>query len=110
MSGVLVFAVLLLAPPILSLVGALRRTRRKSSRYGRAHRLLAAGVRLSAVALAYNAILFLLSSVAIVRGGVEMGWAHSLGLLLSWLCFWGWVAMHVLLRRRRAPSLSGRVA
>jgi hypothetical protein len=101
LPGLLVFATLLVAPPLLLLLASLRRYRREVYRHGKPARFFWTSVG-AGVVLALNGFLTLPTATAMLNGGVRMIWAHWLALAASWVCFWVWVGLDMLIRRSRS--------
>ncbi len=87
-------------PPMLSMLSASRRAARLRARQrpDSSYRLAALA---SAAAFLFNMIVLLPTAQAMADGGAQITALHWIALGLSWICFWSWVVISVMGRRRR---------
>ncbi|MEI2805190.1 hypothetical protein [Albidovulum sp.] len=97
---ILLMTVLFCLPPAASLSACLRRglaLRRKGGSSG----WLAAGAAVSAGVIVVNLAVIGATLWAMAGDGAVLGAGHALAALLSWCCFWLWIAVQIFGRRRR---------
>ncbi|MFM2356303.1 MAG: hypothetical protein RLZZ528_2039 [Pseudomonadota bacterium] len=109
-SGLFVLVVLLLGPPLLVLLSALRRVHRRRARSDEPRTWMPMlGLAGAALAVLLVNIVILATTRLPAPGAFsfDMTRAHGLGALLSWLLFWVWIILpsgkpHQRSRRRAA--------
>lgn len=99
MLVLLILAALLCGPPALCLRACARRRARVRRRGGAGHWPLA-GMALATGTLAFSLALIVPMTSAITDGA-GLGRIHAAALGLSWICFWVWLFVVVVLRRQR---------
>lgn len=101
LPALLLLAALYVAPPCIGLAAALRRSADLRRRGLGPSAWVRAGTGFAAAALLINigVTAALLRSTA--GDGIALGRIHVLAALLSWGCFWFWIALLIFVRRRR---------
>lgn len=99
MLVLVILAVLLGVPPALCLRACARRRARVRRRGGAGFWPLA-GMALAAGSLAFGAAMILPMTGALTGAGADPGRLHATALGLSWICFWVWLFVVALGRRR----------
>lgn len=97
-------AVLYCGPPLLVLTVCIRR-RLRSRYFGRNSNGYAVGAAVAAVALLFNLLVVLPTLSGLPGGSLRLSALSLIGLSVSWICFWAWVVLSTLLKRRRRPAL-----
>ncbi|MDI3334980.1 hypothetical protein QKW60_01030 [Defluviimonas aestuarii] len=92
--------VLLCAPPLLGAYLGLRRARLASD-HTSGGSLFLVGAIFSAAAFLFNFGVTFVATIRIAGGAFEFGLSHAIAAALAWFCFWLWLAM-VFLRKRRS--------
>jgi hypothetical protein len=99
-----VIAVLYCGPPLLVLTVCVRR-RLRLRYFGRNSGGYAYGAAVAAVAFLFNLLVVLPTLGGLPGGSLRLSALSLIGLSVSWICFWAWVVLTTLLRRRRRPAL-----
>jgi hypothetical protein len=97
-------AALYCGPPLLVFVVCVRR-RLRSRYFGRNSGGYAAGAAVAAVAFLFNLVVVLPTLGGLPGGSLKLSELSLVGLSVSWICFWTWVVLTTILRRRRRPAL-----
>ena len=100
LPALLMMVVLLGIPPLLSMFVCARRAGRLRAR-GKPDRNYRIAALASLGAFVYNAAVLVLTGSALTDGAAQITTLHWLALALSWLCFWAWIVVTIIGRRRR---------
>ena len=99
-----VLAALYCGPPLLVL-GVCVRRRLRSRYFGRNSNGYSYGAAVAAVAFLFNLLVVLPTLGGLPGGSLKLSMLSLVGLSVSWICFWTWIVLTTLLRRRRRPAL-----
>jgi hypothetical protein len=97
-------AALYCGPPFLVFIVCVRR-RLRSRYFGRNSGGYSAGAAVAAVAFLFNLLVVLPTLGGLAGGSLRLTVLSLIGLSVSWICFWAWIVLTTVLRRKRRPAL-----
>lgn len=100
LPALFIFVALLVLPPVLLVVSALRRLVRARGR-GRGTSGLMLALVAGALGLAFNLVVVVASSQAILQADIVWSRIHGAAAAVSWLAFWIWLVISLSRNARR---------